>query len=174
LRNGNGNKNSLAEVKTETEQRFPVEWMRKRKFPFLTTIEFLFMVVLMDNLAGPICDLVILNRQSNPSHTPSLHRVIVTSLGHKFFDSLDFLEFFLHDSGDLLVPTIICFLSTFAPYSFHIYFQKYLFSYLFPVFPYLFLLPYKNMKINMATLSPVLFRSIFIPSHVEHILQGVA
>jgi hypothetical protein len=99
MRNGNGN--SLAEVETETEQRFPVEQVRKRKFPFPTNMEFPFMVVLMDNLAGPICDLVILNRQSNPFPTPPLHRVIVTGLGHKFFDLLDFLEFFLHDSGGL-------------------------------------------------------------------------
>jgi hypothetical protein len=62
LQNGNGNRNSLAEVETETEQRFPVEQMRKRKFLFSTNMEFPFMVVLMDNLAGPICDLVILNR----------------------------------------------------------------------------------------------------------------
>jgi hypothetical protein len=91
-RNGNGN--SLAEVETETEQRFPVEQMRKRKLPFLTNMEFPFMVVLMANLACPIYDLVILNRQNNSSPTPSLHRVIVTGLGHKFFDFLDFLEFF--------------------------------------------------------------------------------
>jgi hypothetical protein len=52
------------------------------------------MVVLMANLVDPICDLVIPNRQSNPFPTPPLHRVIVTGLGHKFFDFLDFLEFF--------------------------------------------------------------------------------
>jgi hypothetical protein len=92
LRNGNGN--SLAEVETETKQHFPVEQTRKQKFPFPTNMEFPFMVVLMDNLAGPICDLVILNRQSNPSPTPPLHRVIVTGLGHMVFDLLDFLEFF--------------------------------------------------------------------------------
>jgi hypothetical protein len=90
LRNGNGN--SLAEG--ETERCFPVEQMRKRKLPFPTNMGFPFMVVLMVNLAGPICDLVILNHQSNPSPTPPLHRVIVTGLGHKFFDFLNFLEFF--------------------------------------------------------------------------------
>jgi hypothetical protein len=90
LRNGNGNGNSLAEVETEMEQRFPVEHVRKRKLPFPTNMEFPFMVVLMANLAGPICNLVILNRQSNPFPTPPLHRVIVTGLGQKFFDFLDF------------------------------------------------------------------------------------
>jgi hypothetical protein len=49
-------------------------------------MKFPFMVVLMANLAGPIYDLVLLNRQSNPSPTPPLHRVIMTGLGHKFFD----------------------------------------------------------------------------------------
>jgi hypothetical protein len=83
LQNRNGN--SLAEVETEKEQRFPVLQMRKRKLPFPTNMEFPFMVVLMANLAGPIYDLVIPNRQSNPSPTPPLHRVIVTGLGHKFF-----------------------------------------------------------------------------------------
>jgi hypothetical protein len=53
LQNGNGNRNSLAEVETETERCFPVEQMRKRKLPFPTNMEFLFMVVLMANLAGP-------------------------------------------------------------------------------------------------------------------------
>jgi hypothetical protein len=90
----NGNRNSLAEVETEMERRFPVEQMRKRKLSFPTNMEFLFMVVLMANLAGLICDLVILNCQNNSSPTPPLHRVIVTGLGHKFFDFLDFLEFF--------------------------------------------------------------------------------
>jgi hypothetical protein len=52
------------------------------------------MVVLMANLASPICDLAILNRQKNPSPTPPLHWVIVRGLGHKFFDFLDVLEFF--------------------------------------------------------------------------------
>jgi hypothetical protein len=94
LRNGNGNGNSLAEVETEMERRFPVEQMRKRKLSFPTNMEFPFMVILMGNLAGLICDLVILNCQNNSSPTPPLHRVIVTSLGHKFFDFLDFLEFF--------------------------------------------------------------------------------
>jgi hypothetical protein len=90
LQNENGNGNSLAEVETETEQRFPVEQMRKWKLLFPSNMEFLFIIVLMANLAGPICDLVILNRQSNPSPTLPLHRVIVTGLGHKFFDFLDF------------------------------------------------------------------------------------
>jgi hypothetical protein len=84
----------LAEAETETEQRFLVEQRRKRKLLFLTNMAFPFMVVLMANLAGPICDLVILNYQSNPSPTPPLHRVIMTGLGHKFFDFLAFLEFF--------------------------------------------------------------------------------
>jgi hypothetical protein len=162
--NGNENGNSLAEVETEMERRFPVEQMRKRKLPFPTNMEFPFMVVLMANLTGPICDLVILNRQNNPSPTLPLHRVIVIGLGYKFFDFLDFLEFFLHDSSGLLVPTIICFLFVSAPYSFHICFRKYLFSYLFPAFPYSFLLLHKNMKTNVAALSSVRFRSVFIPT----------
>jgi hypothetical protein len=70
-----------------------------------------------------------------------------------------------YDSGGLLIPTIICFSSVFAPYSFHICFQKYLFSYLFPVFSYSFMLLHKNMKTNMGPLSSVRFRSVFIPRH---------
>jgi hypothetical protein len=42
LLNENGNGIFLAEVETEMEQRFPAEQMRKRKFPFPTTTEFLF------------------------------------------------------------------------------------------------------------------------------------
>jgi hypothetical protein len=34
----------LAEVEMETERRFSAEQMRKRKFPFLTNMEFRFMV----------------------------------------------------------------------------------------------------------------------------------
>jgi hypothetical protein len=47
----------------------------------------------MANLADLICDIVILNYQSNPLILPPLHRVILIGLGNKFFDSLDLLEF---------------------------------------------------------------------------------
>jgi hypothetical protein len=70
----------------------------------------------------------------------------------------------LHDLGGLLVPTIIHFSSVFRPYSFHVYFPKYPFSYLFSVFLYLFLLSHKNMKTNTAQLSFVRFHSVFIPT----------
>jgi hypothetical protein len=92
----------------------------------------------------------------------------VTGLGHKFFWFSWLSWVFLHDSGGLLVPTIICFSSASTPYSFHICFRKYLFSYLFPVFLYSFLLPHnphKNIKINVAALSFVCFRSVFIPNY---------
>jgi hypothetical protein len=42
LQNGNENGNFLAEVETETEQRFPAELMRKWKFPFPSNPEFPF------------------------------------------------------------------------------------------------------------------------------------
>jgi hypothetical protein len=45
-----------------------------------------------------------------------------------------------------------------------------MFSYLFPVFPYSFLLPYKNMKTNVAALSSIRFRSVFIPTLPPHFL----
>jgi hypothetical protein len=64
---------------------------------------------------------------------------------------------FPHDTGGLLVPTIICFSSTSAPYLFYICLWKYMFS-------YLFLLPHKNIKTNVAALSSVYFRSVFIPT----------
>jgi hypothetical protein len=138
---GNGNGNSLAEVETKTKQRFPVEQMRKWKFPFPTNMEFSFMVVLMDNLEGPICDLVILNHQSNPSSTPPLHQVTVTGLGHKFFDLLDFLEFFcmiqvvfwfrqssafcprLHSIRSISVSGSICFHICFRCFRIRFYFR---------------------------------------------------
>jgi hypothetical protein len=69
----------------------------------------------------------------------------------------------LHDSGGFLVPIILRFSSVFASYSFHVYFRKYPFSYLFPVILHSFLLPHKNMKTNMAPLSSVRFHSVFIP-----------
>jgi hypothetical protein len=65
-----------------------------------------------------------------------------------------------------LVPIIIRFPSVFVPYSLHFCFRKYPFSYLFPVFSYSFLLPHKNMKTNVAPLSSVRFRSVFIPTLV--------
>jgi hypothetical protein len=57
----------LVEVKTETERCFSAEQMRKQKFPLPTNTEFLFYVFYMANLAGPICELVILYCQSNLS-----------------------------------------------------------------------------------------------------------
>jgi hypothetical protein len=104
---------------------------------------------------------------TEPSKQPIPYSPIIVSNRDRFrvqvfrFSWLSWV--FLHDSGGLLVPTIICFLSASASYSFHICFRKYLFSYLFPVFPYSFLLPHKNMKTNVATLSSVRFRSVFIP-----------
>jgi hypothetical protein len=70
----------------------------------------------------------------------------------------------LHDLDGLLVPIIIRFSSVFIPYLFHICFWKYLFSYLFSVFLYLFLLPHKNMTTNVTPVSSVCFRSVFIPT----------
>jgi hypothetical protein len=69
----------------------------------------------------------------------------------------------MHDSGGLFVLIIIRFPSVFAPYSFHVCFWKYLFLYLFPVFLYSFLFLPKSMKTNVAPLSSVRFRSVFIP-----------
>jgi hypothetical protein len=73
----------------------------------------------------------------------------------------------MHDSGGLLVPIIIRFPSVFALYLFHVCFWKYLLSYLFPVFSYLFLFLHKNMKTNVAPLSFVCFRSVFIPTYMD-------
>jgi hypothetical protein len=48
----------------------------------------------MTNLASPKSDLVILNRQNNPSPYSLLHRVIMEYLGNKFFYLLNLFEFF--------------------------------------------------------------------------------
>jgi hypothetical protein len=69
----------------------------------------------------------------------------------------------MHDSDGLLVPIIIHFPSVFAPYSSCVCFWKYMLSYLFSVFLFLFLFSHKNMKTNMAPLSSIRFRSVFIP-----------
>jgi hypothetical protein len=105
-----------------------------------------------------------LSKQLTP--TPPLHWVILTGLGKKIrFTWLSLV--LLHDSGGLLVPIIIRFSSVVTPYLFHICFWKYPFSYLFPVFLYSFLFPHKNMKTNVALVSSVRFRSVFIPTMTD-------
>jgi hypothetical protein len=58
----------------------------------------------MTNLASSICNLVILNHQSNLSH----YFLVTQSNGEFFggtifFNLLNLFEFFLHDLGGLLV-----------------------------------------------------------------------
>jgi hypothetical protein len=49
---------------------FWAEQMQKQKILFSTNTKFSLWLFCMANLAGPICDLVILNRQSKPSPIP--------------------------------------------------------------------------------------------------------
>jgi hypothetical protein len=61
-----------------------------------------------------------------------------------------------------MVTVIIYFLSVSAPYSFHICVQQYLFSSLFSGFLYLFSLPHRKMKTNVALVRFMCFRSVLI------------
>jgi hypothetical protein len=136
-------------------------------FRFQLLRNFHFMVVLHGQSSGlnmwP-CH-IELSKQATP--TPPLHWVILTGLENKFFYLFNWYAWvLLYDLDDILVSIIIRFSSVFIPYSFHVCFRKYPFSYLFPIFPYLLLLSYKNIKINMTLLSSIHFhfRSVFIPS----------
>jgi hypothetical protein len=128
----------------------------------------------MANLAGLLCDLVNKNRLRNSSRTPppttpsNLDRV-----GEQVFLFTWVAWVFLQDSRGLLVPviTVCClsFSSVSTTYLVHICFRQYLFLVLFPKLLYLFPLPHKKkMKTNMAPVSSVCFRSVFILTRVAH------
>jgi hypothetical protein len=122
------------------------------------------MVVLHSQFGRPNMWPCHIELSKQPTPTPPFTLSNLDRFREQVFRFTWFAWVLLHDLGGLLIPIIIRFSSVFTLYSFHIRFRKYPFSYLFPVFLYSFLLPHKNMKTNVAPLSSVRFRSVFIPT----------
>jgi hypothetical protein len=78
-------------VETKTEQRFPAEQMRKRKFSFPTNTEFPFYGCFVWPIYQP--QYVALSCWTVKATHPYF-LVTVTGVGKKFFYLLDLLEFF--------------------------------------------------------------------------------